>query len=322
MAEVHQLMLAFGRERAQQLTSNTLEPRLFEIASRVLSEESQATGITYAGFCLTSLPHRRLPDAQAWRRQSHRLTLMIEPGRLPEDDRVYGVPYGSRARLILLYLQTVAVRTNSPEIELGRSMREWMARMGVSLGGKSYHDVREQASRISACRLTFSWEQGPDVGFIRDSVVAGGLQSFETIEDERSGQRSIRSVRLSPSFYEQLRRHPVPIWEPALRYIANRSMSIDVYIWLAYRLHSLSQPLSISWPALHGQFGAGFKNLAQFKAHFTASVRTACVVYPDAKVDVLDQGLRLHPSRPPVSQRLRVAPHTSSSTVRIASGHR
>ena len=49
-------------------------------------------------------------------------------------------------------------------------MREWMGRMGVSLGGKSYHDVREQANRISAS-VTFSWEEGPNVGFIREVLL-------------------------------------------------------------------------------------------------------------------------------------------------------
>lgn len=323
MGQVHQLVLAFGKDRAQELAGTTIEPRLLDIASRVLSEESQAIGITYAGFCLTALPHRRLPDEQLWRRTSQRLTLMIEPGRLPHEDRIYGVPYGSRARLILLYLQTVAVKTNSPEIELGRSMRDWMARMGVSLGGKSYHDVREQANRISACRLTFSWGEGPDIGFIRDSVVAGGLQSFETAEDEQRGRRSIRLVQLSLSFFEQLRRHPVPIWEPALGYIANQSMAIDVYIWLSYRLHSLERSISISWPALHGQFGAGFKNLAQFKAHFTTAVTTACTVYPDAKVDVLPAGLMLHPSRAPVDRRtIAAVPAETAKLTRLAEHRR
>ncbi len=246
MGQVHQLVLTFGKERAQQLAGSDVDPRFLDIASKVLTEESQAIGITYAGFCLTSLPHRCLPDDQVWKRASRRLTHMIEPGRLPQGERLYGVPYGSRARLILLYLQTAAVKTNSPEIELGRSMREWMGRMRVSLGGKSYHDVREQANRISACRLTFSWEEGSKVNFIRDSVVAGGLQSFETVEDERAGERTIRSVRLSASFYEQLRRHPVPIWEPALGHIANQSMAIDVYIWLSYRLHCLRQPTPIT----------------------------------------------------------------------------
>ena len=54
MGEVHQLVLAFGREAAQQFASHDLDPHLLDIASRVLSEENEAIGITYAGFCLTS----------------------------------------------------------------------------------------------------------------------------------------------------------------------------------------------------------------------------------------------------------------------------
>ena len=41
-----------------------------------------------------------------------------------------GVAHGARARLILIYLQTQAVLTNSRETSLGRSMREWMGRTG------------------------------------------------------------------------------------------------------------------------------------------------------------------------------------------------
>jgi hypothetical protein len=49
-----------------------------------------------------------------------------------------GVPYGSIARLILLYLQTAAIRTNTPEVELGRSMKSRMERMSLTTGGKTY----------------------------------------------------------------------------------------------------------------------------------------------------------------------------------------
>ena len=38
-------------------------------------------------------------------------------------------------------------------------------------------------------------------------------------------------------FFKILKAHPVPVWEPAIRGIAGKSMSIDIYIWLAYRLH-------------------------------------------------------------------------------------
>ena len=58
----------------------------------------------------------------------------------------YGVPYGARARMILLYLQTQAVRTGSREVALGRSMRDWMERMGLSVGGETARGLREQAA--------------------------------------------------------------------------------------------------------------------------------------------------------------------------------
>ena len=42
-----------------------------------------------------------------------------------EEAEWVGVPYGSRARLILLFLQSEALRTGGREIELGRSLRAW-----------------------------------------------------------------------------------------------------------------------------------------------------------------------------------------------------
>ena len=56
---------------------------------------------------------------------------------------------------ILLFLQSEAIRTNSREIELGRSMRVWLGSMGLSIGGTTYKLVTEQAKRISRCSLTF-----------------------------------------------------------------------------------------------------------------------------------------------------------------------
>src|SRR5215213_8667470 len=93
-------------------------------------------------------------------KKGHRVTLWVEPGRMKLCGKVvtYGVPFGARARIILLYLQTRAVRTGSREVELGRSMREWMERLGVTIGGETARSLREQAARISACSLKFFWK--------------------------------------------------------------------------------------------------------------------------------------------------------------------
>ena len=92
-----------------------------EAAYRVLAEENEGIGFTYSGFALTSLPHKEQADT-IWRREGHNLTLVLQSG----TDRLgksVGLPYGSYARFILLFLQSEAVRSQSREIELGRSMQ-------------------------------------------------------------------------------------------------------------------------------------------------------------------------------------------------------
>jgi len=79
-------------------------------------------------------------------------------------------------------------------------------------------------------------------------------------------------------------------------------MVIDVYIWLAYRLHALKADVEVSWPALHGQFGAGYQLLRKFRMHFIECLELALAAYPDARVSIGDKGVTLHPSRPAIAK--------------------
>ena len=83
-------------------------------------------------------------------------------------------------------------------------------------------------------------------------------------------------------------------------------MPLDLYLWLAYRLHVLEAPTRISWQALHRQFGACTKQLKHFKPRFHRDIRLALAVYPEARVELADVGLVLHPSPPPVLPRPRL----------------
>ena len=80
-------------------------------------------------------------------------------------------------------------------------------------------------------------------------------------------------------------------------------MALDLYVWLAYRLHVLAKPTSIYWPKLHEQFGGGFKALRQFKPTLIENLKLALAVYPEAMVELEPNGLRLIPSPPPVPER-------------------
>src|ERR1700738_1599287 len=136
MAEVHQLIIQHGIEEARRQAVTKHERMVIEAAYQVLSEDAEKMGFTYSGFALTSLPHK--PQSEiVWRREGHNLTLLLESGR-HRSGKPLGLPYGSYARFILLFLQTEAIRTGSREIELGRSMRVLLATIGLSIGGTTY----------------------------------------------------------------------------------------------------------------------------------------------------------------------------------------
>ena len=307
MGTLHQLVLDVGREEALRRVDAD-DRHLVRIAADVLTDEANDIGVTYSGFCQAALPHKRLAADEPWVRRNEQITLMVEPGRLLRpgalEPDLLGVPYGSRARLILLYLQTRALRSNCREVELGRSMREWLQRMGISHGGKSYAEVRDQAGRLSTCKLTFYYAAAKGrTGFTNERIVDGGLMMLdEEAGNDQQGTLFVEGVQLSESFYSALKRHPVPIWEPALQHIQNNSMALDLYVWLAYRLHILQKPTPVHWGALHEQFGAGFKAQRHFRPTFISNLRLALATYPDARVDERENGVILHPSHPPVAK--------------------
>jgi hypothetical protein len=109
-------------------------------------------------------------------------------------------------------------------------------------------------------------------------------------------------------------------------------MGLDIYTWLAQRLHRIlvSRPQRISWLSLYGQFGQGYNlvsnpnNLAKFRMDFRKALRQVLALYQEARVvdDVQKrprirqqgrelvwrsdyaEGLMLFHSRPPVLKRL------------------
>ena len=304
MGTIHDLILQHGRDEAKRI-AGAESHSLVDLAASVLADENQGMGVTYSGFCLTSLPHKKLQNDQRWVREQGRVSLLVEPGFERRRDGTFsavGVPFGAKARLILIYLQTEALKNRSREVELGRSMNCWLDKLGIEAGGSTYKAVSDQANRISLCRLTFYWagEHG-DTGFQKENIVSSGihLKSSDSIQD--SFWRS--SVLLSDTFYSALTKHPVPVLETAIKNLSSSSMAIDVYVWLAYRLHVLTKSQTVSWPSLFSQFGAGYQHLWAFKPKFKPVLDLALAVYPEAIVTSSDDGVILHPSPPPIPER-------------------
>ena len=188
MAEVHALLLAQGKEIALK---TDMDRAVVEAAAGYLSSEDTDIGYLFSGWAQAALPHRRLPDDMAWQVTTDRVTLIVQPGLRPAPmaPRFLLASHMALAPdLILLYLQTEAVRTNTREVELGRSLHAWLRRLEIPIGGKQMAPVRDQAERISRCRLSFQIKQGTRTGLVNQHI----LDTSMFIEDE---QRSGRPVR-------------------------------------------------------------------------------------------------------------------------------
>jgi len=304
MGTIHDLLEAKGKQGALEAG---IQRSVVEAAAQYLADEDNALGFAYSGWAQCALPHKRLPNDTTWAISAERIRLMVEPGRCPVGDgtesEFVGVPFGCHARLILLYLQTEALRTGQREVELGSSLRDWLGRIGVSVGGMTGRSVRDQAERISRCRLTFHLNTGGMAsGLVNQSIVDRAL--FIEENDGRQGRLTLETAKLSEGFFDQLKRHPVPLEEAAIKALSNNAPALDCYLWLAYRLHALTADRLVTWQALKGQFGTAFKELYHFKPRFIGTLALATAVYPAARVEITQAGVILKPSRPPVAPKV------------------
>lgn len=116
------------------------------------------------------------------------------------------------------------------------------------------------------------------------------------------------TVELDEAFFKSLTEHPLPLREAAIQQLSGRSMAIDLYVFLSYRLHVLEKPMPVSWKALYAQFGGGYREQRVFVNEVKEPLKIALAAYPKARVDINEAGLILHPSDSPVP---RVHPHAA-----------
>ena len=184
MAQIHQLLLFEGRQSALEKVTSKAERRIVDLAAAFLGEESPDIAYTHPGMCLTVLPHRATEPDEVWSRSNANASLEVHP--LRDANGVYrGVPYGPKARLMLLFLQSEALKTRSRFVELGRSMRQWLLSMGVRDCGTNYKVVADQAERIENCVLRFRYQGKEGENRWQDSIVRGSFRPFAEEGDRR-----------------------------------------------------------------------------------------------------------------------------------------
>lgn len=318
MGDLHRQLILRGFEEVFAEADTPAARRRVQWAHELLSLEQDTINYLHSGFCQAALPHREPKNPmEPWIRRNGAYQLVIRPGILPLRDKVIevGVPYGTKARLIMIYFQTEAVRTRSRLVDLGPTMASWLKKMGLSTSGGprgSYAPVREQALRIARCEFTMRFERGTSEARLSDQRIVDGMSLWrdDSTEDDlfRTGGEWVRHVKLSDAFYDHLMEHAVPLSEEAISRLKHSSLALDLYVWLTYRLHALKKETTVPWHALSDHFGSesGHRQLA---FRLKDVLKDVLAVYPEADVEASGKGLILRPSRPSVP--------TSSVVVRL-----
>ena len=116
------------------------------------------------------------------------------------------------------------------------------------------------------------------------------------------------SVTLTAGFYRELTCSAVPLDVSILREIRRSPMAIDLYCWMTYRASYQRGITVVTWDQLQRQFGAGYQGTARgrrdFKRRLLEALEKVVAAWPEAAVDVTENGLMLRPGAPSVPRRV------------------
>ena len=280
------------------------------------SEAAPDTGFMARLMMLCSLPRTNPGRQLQYKRVNGPYTLiMTAVGQT-------GLPFGNLSRLLLAWVCTEAVRTQSRELVLGDSLSGFMRRLGMAtIGGGSRGDrtrLRDQMRRLFNAHIQLAYEDKQVSASVNSPVASRtGFWWNERKTSERLGWES--KVELGEKFFHEIIRHPVPLDLNILKALRRSSLGIDFYLWLTYRTFTLKRPLRLSWGRLYRQFGvnpaqAGENRTVQaFRADCLRELKKIKLAWPDLNYATAHGVLILWPSKPSVCARAASARGVFSS---------
>lgn len=257
-------------------------------------------------LAICGLPYKSLPiDVRGFERRQGNMALDVAAGFL-RDDRgeqiIQPLPYGPKARLILMHLCSQAVYNRSPTIDLNDTFTAFVRELGFNDSGGprgALTAFKHQLNALAACTMSLSvWQPGVRVRTERITPI----KSFDLWLSDNLHQRALwpSSLTFSLDFYESLKSHALPVNIRAVRAFASSARTLDAYYWLSYRITRLQKQTTISWEALAGQFGGDYARQRDFRKSFGEEMRVLLDVFPKLPVKLTEVGLEMSPAGPDV----------------------
>ena len=207
-------------------------------------------------MALCSLPRSNPGNRLQYKRVNGPYTLAMTAGVNNK------LPFGNFPRLILAWVSTEAVQTQSRVLILGPSLAKFMRELGIysSGGGNVHTKLRNQMRRLfnAHVQLVYKDEHG------EVSVSSSVADRTEFWWNERKPDQSSlwdSKIELGEKFFHEIIQHPVPLDLNTLTALKRSSLGLDLYLWLVYRdlppPRSATDHLAAGVPSVRGGPGQG-----------------------------------------------------------------
>ena len=156
-------------------------------------------------MALCSLPRTNPGDRLQYTRRNGPYTLvMFASGKTK-------LPYGNLPRLLLAWVSSEAVRTQSRELVLGRSLAEFMRGVGINDdGGGTRRRLQEQMRRLFGSVVSLTYNGADGERFVNSLIADSGEYWWDAKQPEARSLWESKIV-LGERFFQEVITNPVPL---------------------------------------------------------------------------------------------------------------
>jgi hypothetical protein len=222
-----------------------------------IPQHSPEMGFMTRIMALCSLPRTDPGDRLQYVRETGPYSLVMIAGGKNK------LPYGNLPRLLLAWVCTEAVRTQSRQLQLGHSLAAFMRELGMlSDSGGSRADrtrLRNQIDRLFNAHVQLIYET-PGRKRTISSTVADETDLWWDYKSPTQDTLWQSRISIGERLFEEIIAHPVPIDMRILKAMRRSSLGLDLYMWLSYKTFSLltadgAKSQRLSWHQIYIQFG-------------------------------------------------------------------
>lgn len=276
----------------------------------VQDEDEISIVYQHSVLCQTCMPYKDPGDGvRLWKRRNGMVRLELQAGRVMDphtrDFIDIGLPFGAKPRLVLYHLNAEALRTRSPSVHVEDSLTAFVSRtVRLDPNGRNIRIIKDQLARLAAADLRLGATYGGHAITIRGTAI----EELELWCPSDPSQKMLwpTFIKFSDNYFNSLMVHAVPLNEAAVVRLSHSAMALDLYTWLAQRLHRIKSgtPALLPWSAVQDQFGQGYDRMQDFKRFFARVLKQVYIVYPEARFLLDEKGMHLWNSPPPVTRKL------------------